>query len=65
MLSSRSGILADPINTKIFTKNHPDSLYSHPNPYLNINSIRNKFGDLDKLVDGNTDILCIAETKLG
>ena len=33
-------------------------------PYRNINSIRNKFGDLDKIVDGNTDILCKAETKL-
>ena len=32
--------------------------------YLNINSIRNKSGDLDKMVDGNIDILCIAETKL-
>ena len=32
--------------------------------YLNINSIRNKPGDLDKMVDGNIDILCIAETKL-
>ena len=32
--------------------------------YLNINSIRNKVGDLNKIVDGNTDILCIAETKL-
>ena len=32
--------------------------------YLNINSIRNKVGDLDKIVDGNIDILCIAETKL-
>ena len=31
--------------------------------YLNINSIRNKFGDLDKMVDENIDILCIAETK--
>ena len=31
--------------------------------YLNINSIRNKFGDLDKIVDGNIDILCRAETK--
>ena len=30
-------------------------------PYLNINSIRNKFGHLDKIVDGNTDILRIAE----
>ena len=32
--------------------------------YLNINSIRNTFGDLDKIVDGNTDILCTAEAKL-
>ena len=32
--------------------------------YLNINSIRNKFGDLNKIVDGNIDILCIAKTKL-
>ena len=31
---------------------------------LNINFIRNKFGDLDKIVDGNIDILCRAETKL-
>ena len=32
--------------------------------YLNINSIRNKFGDLDKMVDENIDILCRAKTKL-
>ena len=32
--------------------------------YLNIISIRNKFDDLDKMVDGNIDLLCIAETKL-
>ena len=32
--------------------------------YLNINSIRNRFGNLDIMVDGNIDILCIAETKL-
>ena len=32
--------------------------------YLNINSIRNKVGDLDKIVDENIDILCIVETKL-
>ena len=31
---------------------------------LNINSSRNNFGDLDKVIDGNVDILCIAETKL-
>ena len=32
--------------------------------YLNIDSIRNKVGDLDKIVDRNIDIVCIAETKL-
>ena len=32
--------------------------------YLNINSSRNKFGDLNKIVDENNDILCTAETKL-
>ena len=32
--------------------------------YLNINSVMNKLGDLEKIVDGNIDILCIAETKL-
>ena len=32
--------------------------------YLNINSIRNKVGDLDKIIDGNIDILCIVETNL-
>ena len=30
MLPSRSGISAEAINTKILTKNHPDSPYSHP-----------------------------------
>ena len=30
MLPSRSGILAEAINTKILTKNHPDSPHSHP-----------------------------------
>ena len=34
-------------------------------PCLSRNSIRNKFGDLNKLVDENIDIFCIAETKLG
>ena len=32
--------------------------------YINVNSIRNQFGDLGKRVDGNINILCIAETKL-
>ena len=30
MLPSRSGILAKAINTKILTKNYPDSPHSHP-----------------------------------
>ena len=38
--------------------------YSHLNkiifPCLSSNSIRNKFGDLNKMVDENIDILCIA-----
>ena len=33
-------------------------------PYLNINSIRNKFENLCEFVPGNVDILCITETKL-
>ena len=32
--------------------------------YLNIVSIRNKLNELDKIADGNINILCIAETKL-
>ena len=32
--------------------------------YLTIDSIRNKFGDLDKMVDWNIDSLCVAETEL-
>ena len=32
--------------------------------YLNINFIRNKFGDLNKTVNGNIENLRIAETKL-
>ena len=31
MLLSRFGILAEATNTKILTKNHPDSLRSRPN----------------------------------
>ena len=31
--------------------------------YLNISSIRNRVGDLDRIVDGNIDTLRIAETK--
>ena len=32
--------------------------------YLNINSIRSKFGDFDRIVDGNINFLCIPKTKL-
>ena len=32
--------------------------------YLSINSIRKKFDDLDKVKEGNIDILGIEETKL-
>ena len=42
--------------------------YSHLNKIifrcLSSNSITNKFGDLNKMVNENIDILCIAETKL-
>ena len=32
--------------------------------YLNINSIRNKFDSLQKIVMGENDILIVAETKI-
>ena len=32
--------------------------------YLNISSVRNKFTDLQTIVNGNVDIISIAETKL-
>ena len=32
--------------------------------YLNINSVRNKFTDLKTIINGNVDIISIAETKL-
>ena len=42
--------------------------YSHLNKIifrcLSSDSITNKFGDLNKMVNENIDILCIAETKL-
>ena len=31
--------------------------------HLILNSIRKKFGDINKIVDENIDILCIRETK--
>ena len=33
MLPSRSEILAEAINTKILTKNYPDSSHSHPDRF--------------------------------
>ena len=44
----------------LWSKNAGNIIFSH----LNINSMRNKFENLFKLVAGNVDILCIAETKL-
>ena len=32
--------------------------------YLNINSIRNKFDDLQELIKGNIDVVMITETKI-
>lgn len=32
--------------------------------YINVNSIRNKLGNLNAVVGNNIDVLCIAETKL-
>ena len=32
--------------------------------YLNINSVRNKFSDLQEVINGNVDIISIAETKI-
>ena len=32
--------------------------------YLNVNSIRNKFKDLQELIKGNLDVVMIAETKI-
>ena len=32
--------------------------------YLNINSITNRSGDLDKIAEGDIDTLCKSETKL-
>ena len=32
--------------------------------YLNINSVRNKFTDFQEIINGNVDIISIAETKI-
>ena len=74
MLSKKMGSLIDAaITIQECEENSNVTLkqlrHSHLNnvifSYRNINSIRSKFGDLDKIVDGNIHILCIAETKLG
>ena len=42
-------------------------IHNHSNiivSYLNINSARNKFDDLNLIIDENFAILCIAETKI-
>ena len=52
-------------NVNVTLKRLQNSYLNNVNlPYLSISSIRNKFGDLDKIVDGNIDILYIAETIL-
>ena len=33
--------------------------------YLNINSVRNKFTDFQEIINGNVDVISIAETKIG
>ena len=32
--------------------------------YLNINSVRNKFTDFQEIINGNVDVVSIAETKI-
>ena len=32
--------------------------------YLNINSVRNKFTDFQEIINGNVDVISIAETKI-
>ena len=72
MLSKQMGALIDAATTsQEYEENSTVTLkrlrHSHLNfvifSYLGINSIRNKFGDLDKIVDGNVDILCKAERE--
>ena len=54
MFSSRSGILAEAINKKILTKDHPDSLHSYPDsphshshsPYFRPDSPRSNLDSL-------------------
>ena len=45
-------------------KLHIENPANPPFAYLNINSIRNKFNDLQELIKGNTDAAMILETKI-
>ena len=44
----------------LFIENPANPIFA----YLNINSIRNKFNDLQELIKGNIDVVMIAETKI-
>ena len=63
----------DITNSNLFENNETDQVLKvlrNDNPsnlnfcYLNINSVRNKFTDLQTIINGNVDIVSIAETKL-
>ena len=45
---------------KVLKNDNPSNL----NFYLNINLVRNKFTDLQITINGNVDIVSIAETKV-
>ena len=64
---------ADITDSNLFDNNETDQVLKvlkNDNPsnlnfcYLNINSVRNKFTDLQTIINGNVDIVSIAETKL-
>ena len=63
----------DITNSNLFENNESDQVLKvlrSDNPsnlnfcYLNINSVRNKFTNLQTIINGNVDIVSIAETKL-
>ena len=54
-----------PTNSLAELKSH--EIQNHNNiifPYLNINSIRNKFDNLKLIIDEHVGILCVTETKI-
>ena len=64
---------ADITDSNLFDNNKTDQVLKvlkNDNPsnlnfcYLDINSVRNKFTDLQTIINGNVDIVSIAETKL-